>query len=180
MATSKNTRTCTPRQPATEGPDVIYNGGDWDIYVDARYLGSRSSSQDAWIAARQVHFEQIEDAAVQTADDAAACDPDEDLDEDLDEVERILDKIFGPAPELEPQPQPGDEDEDTTMAELIQVRVRVARFDRDVAGTLGDVMQWSLSKRFCMISTDDVEALFTRLDADDNVLWYETVRDSQV
>ena len=56
------------------------------------------------------------------------------------------------------------------------VRLEVARFDRDVAGTLGDVTDWSLSEQVCTISTDDVEALFTRLDADDNVLTYETVR----
>ncbi len=66
---------------------------------------------------------------------------------------------------------------DTT---LTLVRLEVARFDRYVAGTLGDVMDWFSGYRICIVSTDDVEALFAYLDADDNVLWYETVIDSQV
>lgn len=56
----------TPRQPATEGPDVVFNGIDHDIYVDARYLGSRANSQDAWIEARAAHFNGIADSSDQT------------------------------------------------------------------------------------------------------------------
>lgn len=68
MATRKSTRTFTPRQPAAEGPDVVYNGSDWDIYHDARYLGSRANSQDAWIEARRVAFDVAEETAVVTAE----------------------------------------------------------------------------------------------------------------
>jgi hypothetical protein len=64
-------RIITPRTPAADGPDVVFNGSDFDIYVDSRYLGSRANSQDAWIEARKTHFEGIEQAAVTTADIAA-------------------------------------------------------------------------------------------------------------
>ena len=67
MATTRySTRSFTPRQPATEGPDVVFNGVDHDIYVDARYLGSRANSQDAWIEARAAHFNGVADSSDQT------------------------------------------------------------------------------------------------------------------
>lgn len=64
----------TARQPAAEGPDVIREDGSWSIYVDAVYCGSRSNQQDAEIEARRLHFENVEAAAVETADIAATCD----------------------------------------------------------------------------------------------------------
>lgn len=67
------TKTTTPRKPAVEGPEVICCGldGTFDMYVDGGYIGSRLNSQDAWIEARRVHFENVEDSAVAVADDAA-------------------------------------------------------------------------------------------------------------
>lgn len=67
----RRSNSITIRQPAAEGPDVVYNGSDFDIYVDARYLGSRANSQDAWMEARRVYFEAIEAATTETADIAA-------------------------------------------------------------------------------------------------------------
>lgn len=64
----RHNRTTQPRQPEALGPDVLYNGSDWDAFVDARYVCSRQNSQDAWIEARRVYFEAIEEAAIQTAD----------------------------------------------------------------------------------------------------------------
>lgn len=71
MRMPKSTRTLTPRQPAANGPDVIRNNGGFDVYVDGRYLGSRKNRQNAWIDARAVYFEGVEDAAVAVADDVA-------------------------------------------------------------------------------------------------------------
>lgn len=66
-------KSITKMPAAVEGPDVIWCGldGTFDIYVDGRYLGSRKNSQDAWIEARRVHFENVEDSAVAVADDKA-------------------------------------------------------------------------------------------------------------
>lgn len=71
MRSSKSMRTFPLRQPAAAGPDVIRNNGGFDVYVDGRYLGSRTTSQNAWIDARAVYFEGVEDSAVAVADDAA-------------------------------------------------------------------------------------------------------------
>lgn len=62
MATTRKstTKAATPRQPAAEGADVLYNGQDFDAYSNGRYLSSHSNSQDAWIAARRATFEAIE------------------------------------------------------------------------------------------------------------------------
>lgn len=66
-------KSTTVRKPATEGPEVIWCGldGTFDMYVDGGYIGSRKNRQDAWIEARRVHFENVEDSAVAAADNAA-------------------------------------------------------------------------------------------------------------
>lgn len=64
-------KSTTVRKPAADGPDVVFNNGGYDVYVDGRYLGSRTTSQNAWIDARAVHFENVEDSAIAAADDAA-------------------------------------------------------------------------------------------------------------
>lgn len=61
------------KTPASVGPDVVYNNGGFDVYVDGHYLGSRTTSQNAWIDARAVHFENVEDSAIVTADNDAEC-----------------------------------------------------------------------------------------------------------
>lgn len=64
------TKHITPLTPASEGPDVVHNfeTKDFDIYVDGRYLGSRSNREVAWIEARRVHMKNIESASYETAD----------------------------------------------------------------------------------------------------------------
>lgn len=73
MATARYSKRSpfVPRTPNSEGPDVVYNGSDHDIYVDGRYLGSRANSQDAWIEARRVHLQNVETAAIESADTEA-------------------------------------------------------------------------------------------------------------
>lgn len=68
MPRYRTTKTFTPRQPLATGPDVIFNGSDFDAYADGRYLCSRTSSPDAWIEARAAHFDAVE--ATPTAADA--------------------------------------------------------------------------------------------------------------
>ena len=70
------TKAPVSRQPATTGPDVLYNGSDFDAYADGRYLCSRASSQDAWVEARRVHFDAVEAAAEAPALEAACDDLD--------------------------------------------------------------------------------------------------------
>lgn len=71
--TKSTTKTPAARNPAVEGPSVAWCSldGTFDIFVDGRYLGSRKNSQDAWIEARRVHFENVEDSAIVTADNDA-------------------------------------------------------------------------------------------------------------
>lgn len=74
MATRKFKSTPAARQPAAEGPDVIYTGSDWDAFSDGCWLGSYVNNQDAWIEARRVYFYKVEDTAVAVADDIAEAD----------------------------------------------------------------------------------------------------------
>lgn len=58
---------------------------------------------------------------------------------------------------------------------MTDVYVELDRHDTSVAGLLGDV-SW-VDGTSCIITTDDLDALMARLDADDNVLSYEEVKE---
>lgn len=104
MATKKQFTTKTPRTPALEGPDVIFNGSDWDAFSDGRYIGSRVNNQDAWVEARAVHFAAVEDTAVAVADDAAEaercpiCDHLPGCNDGMPLCPSCTERVYGPLP----------------------------------------------------------------------------------
>lgn len=67
MRSKNTTKVFTPRQPESTGPDVVYNGSDFDAFSNGTYICSRSNSQDAWIEARRIYFQVVEDARVESA-----------------------------------------------------------------------------------------------------------------
>ncbi len=70
MHSKSTTKTTHVRQPCAKGADAVYNRIErcYDAFVDGRYIGSRTLSEDALIEARRVYGAMIEAAAVETVD----------------------------------------------------------------------------------------------------------------